>query len=193
MAVPWAGTGLGSTETGPALPSLPPRPNHLLAAQEPMGPMPGPAALDVPWVQQGLRRSDRGGTARGKSHGQWASRELALLVTGMAPCEREAASHKEEGSAPAGTLEHCPQLPGGPDRQRPSAATAQLGSRPDIFALCVRAADLTSNLWACFLTLRVRMRDFPGTLVVKTLPSNAGDSGLIPGRGTKIPYAAGFP
>ena len=96
-----------------------------------------------------------------------------MLVTGMAPCEREAASHKEEGSVPAGTLEHCPQLPGGPDRQTPSAATAQLGSRPDIFALWVRAADLTSNLWACFLTLRVRMRDFPGTLVVKTLPSNA--------------------
>lgn len=73
--MPWAGAGLGSADTGPALPSPPPRPNHLLAAQEPMGPMPGPAALEVPWVQPGLRRSDRGGTARGKSHGQRASRE----------------------------------------------------------------------------------------------------------------------
>ena len=27
--------------------------------------------------------------------------------------------------------------------------------------------------------------------MVKTLPSNAGDSGLIPGQGTKIPHAAG--
>ena len=70
-----AGTGLGSTDAGPALPSPAPRPNHLLAAQEPVGPMPGPAALDVPWVQPELRRSDRGGTARGKSHGQRASRE----------------------------------------------------------------------------------------------------------------------
>ena len=33
-------------------------------------------------------------------------------------------------------------------------------------------------------------RDFPGGPVVKNLPSNAGDPGSIPGRGTKIPYAA---
>ena len=31
------------------------------------------------------------------------------------------------------------------------------------------------------------MRDFPGGPVVKNPPSNAGDSGSIPGRGTKIP------
>ena len=34
-------------------------------------------------------------------------------------------------------------------------------------------------------------RDFPGGPVVKNPPSNAGDAGLIPGRGTKIPHAAG--
>ena len=34
-------------------------------------------------------------------------------------------------------------------------------------------------------------RDFPGGPVVKNLPSNAGDAGLIPGQGTKIPHAAG--
>ena len=33
--------------------------------------------------------------------------------------------------------------------------------------------------------------DFPGGPVVKTPPSNAGDAGSIPGRGTKIPHAAG--
>ena len=33
--------------------------------------------------------------------------------------------------------------------------------------------------------------DFPGSPVVKNLPSNTGDSGSIPGRGTKIPHAAG--
>ena len=27
--------------------------------------------------------------------------------------------------------------------------------------------------------------------MVETLPSNAGDAGSIPGRGTKIPHAAG--
>ena len=34
-------------------------------------------------------------------------------------------------------------------------------------------------------------RDFPGGLVVKNLPCNAGDMGSIPGRGTKISQAAG--
>ena len=30
--------------------------------------------------------------------------------------------------------------------------------------------------------------DSPGGPVIKNLPSNAGDMGLIPGRGTKIPH-----
>ena len=35
------------------------------------------------------------------------------------------------------------------------------------------------------------IRDFPGGPVVKNPPSNAGDVGSIPGRGTKIPHATG--
>ena len=31
--------------------------------------------------------------------------------------------------------------------------------------------------------------DFPGGPVVKNMPSNAGDTGSIPGQGTKIPHA----
>ena len=34
-------------------------------------------------------------------------------------------------------------------------------------------------------------REFPGSPVVKNLPSNAGDVGLIPGEGTKVPHAMG--
>ena len=34
-------------------------------------------------------------------------------------------------------------------------------------------------------------RDFPGGPVVKNLPSNAGDTGSIPGGGTQIPHAMG--
>ena len=34
-------------------------------------------------------------------------------------------------------------------------------------------------------------RDFPAGPVVKNLPSNAGEAGLIPGQGTKIPHASG--
>ena len=33
-------------------------------------------------------------------------------------------------------------------------------------------------------------RGFPGGPVVKNPPCNAGDMGLIPGQGTKIPHAA---
>ena len=32
--------------------------------------------------------------------------------------------------------------------------------------------------------------DFPGGPVVRNPPCNAGDTGSIPGRGTKIPHAA---
>ena len=35
------------------------------------------------------------------------------------------------------------------------------------------------------------MRDFPSNPVVKSPPSNAGVTGSIPGRGTKIPHAVG--
>ena len=33
--------------------------------------------------------------------------------------------------------------------------------------------------------------DFPGGPVVKNPPYKAGDTGLIPGQGTKMPHAAG--
>ena len=38
--------------------------------------------------------------------------------------------------------------------------------------------------------LRSPFRDFPGGLVVKNLPSNAGDAGSIPGWGARIPHAS---
>ena len=34
-------------------------------------------------------------------------------------------------------------------------------------------------------------RDFPGGIVVKTLPPNAGGTGSIPGWGTKVSHASG--
>ena len=40
------------------------------------------------------------------------------------------------------------------------------------------------------LTLISVFRDFPGSPVVKTSPSNAGGAGSIPGQGTKIPQAS---
>ena len=36
----------------------------------------------------------------------------------------------------------------------------------------------------------MNQRDFPGGPMVKTLPSNAGGMGLIPGGGAKIPHAS---
>ena len=40
-----------------------------------------------------------------------------------------------------------------------------------------------------FLTQETKVRGFLGGPVVKNSPSNAGDAGSIPGRGTKIPHA----
>ena len=37
------------------------------------------------------------------------------------------------------------------------------------------------------------VEDFLGGPVVEKTPSNAGDAGLIPGGGTKIPHVAGHP
>ena len=39
------------------------------------------------------------------------------------------------------------------------------------------------------MVIKKESRDFPGGPVVKNLPSNAGDTSLIPGQGTKIPHA----
>ena len=38
--------------------------------------------------------------------------------------------------------------------------------------------------------LKCTLGDFPGGPVVKTLPSNAGGQGSIPGLGAKIPHAS---
>ena len=38
-----------------------------------------------------------------------------------------------------------------------------------------------------FVGAKTKPRDFPGGLVVETLPSNTRDVGLIPGQGAKIP------
>ena len=37
--------------------------------------------------------------------------------------------------------------------------------------------------------LKFKNWDFPGGPVVKNLPYNAGDTGSIPGQGTKFPHA----
>ena len=41
------------------------------------------------------------------------------------------------------------------------------------------------------MRIREHYRDFPGGPVVKNPPPNTGDTGWIPGRGTKIPHAVG--
>ena len=50
-----------------------------------------------------------------------------------------------------------------------------------------RKCDLILNV-KCFNTMS---RDFPSGAVVKNPPCHTRDVGSIPGRGTKIPHAAG--
>ena len=40
-----------------------------------------------------------------------------------------------------------------------------------------------------FADMKTGSRNFPGGAVVKMLPSNSGEAGLIPGGGTNIPHA----
>ena len=53
-----------------------------------------------------------------------------------------------------------------------------------------RNTDSTAILISNLIS-RMECRDFPGGPVAGSLPSNAGDTGSIPGRGTKIPHATG--
>ena len=50
--------------------------------------------------------------------------------------------------------------------------------------------DLHQDVYGTFTEIT---GDFPGGLVIKNLPSNAGQAGPIPGQGTKISHAAGQP
>ncbi|XP_054945519.1 uncharacterized protein [Physeter macrocephalus] len=57
----------------------------------------------------------------------------------------------------------------------------------------LRPPELSTAL-ACsplYTIKKLVLWDFPGGPVVKNPPSNAGGSGSIPGRGTKIPHASG--
>ena len=51
----------------------------------------------------------------------------------------------------------------------------------------VKQGDQPSHL----LLIQAQNQDFPDGSVVKNPPSNAGDVGFIPGRGTKIPCTLG--
>ena len=52
---------------------------------------------------------------------------------------------------------------------------------------------LCDRHWAnCFTNIQSKyFKDFPGSPVAKTSPSNVGGGGLIPGWGAKIPHALG--
>ena len=40
-----------------------------------------------------------------------------------------------------------------------------------------------------YIGYHIHIHIFPGGPVVKNLPCNSGDTGLLPGQGTKIPHA----
>ena len=60
----------------------------------------------------------------------------------------------------------------------------------DVFYLYFYDSDANLTSFIGYLFKNIHFRDFPGSLVVKTSPSNAGGVGSIPGRGAKIPHAS---
>ena len=54
--------------------------------------------------------------------------------------------------------------------------------------VCWPIGSTLQNIPLSFLSYS-KAENFPGGPVVKNLASNAGDAGLIPGQGTKIPHA----
>ena len=60
-----------------------------------------------------------------------------------------------------------------------------LGEEIFIFYMIISNSNFTINTHIPFV---IKIQDFPGGPGVKNLLSNAGDAGLIPGWGTKIPH-----
>ena len=66
----------------------------------------------------------------------------------------------------------------------PSWSLSSYAAKDDLYLL-----KLTKR-WTTNVTEKHIDRHFPGGPVVKTLPSNAGGAGSIPGRGAEIPHAS---
>ena len=61
-----------------------------------------------------------------------------------------------------------------------------------IWLFCEMSKGITASIdYMQYLNKRSLSEDFPSGPVVKNLPSNAGDTSPIPGRGIKIPHATG--
>jgi len=64
-----------------------------------------------------------------------------------------------------------------------------LGEEIFTFYMIISNSNFIINTHIAFV---IKVQDFPGGPVVKNLLSNAGDAGLIPGWGTKIPHMGQF-
>ena len=59
------------------------------------------------------------------------------------------------------------------------------------FARCITEIYSLNKIILDFFLKKTGVGDFPSGPVVKTLSSKAGDTGSIPGWGTKIPHTSG--
>ena len=62
-----------------------------------------------------------------------------------------------------------------------------------LFQICIAKQwkIVQRRIWNWFLPSRNLSKDFPGSPVVKTSPSNSRGAGLIPGQEAKITHASG--
>ena len=104
----------------------------------------------------------------------------------------------KQGGTERSLLDNWQVLPGDAEiydqgsKQKNSRSSQKVGvSKINNYRRCWEKSKYID--WSNFILLgRIILAwDFPGGPGVKNPPYNAGDSGLIPGQGTKIPHAVG--
>ena len=79
-------------------------------------------------------------------------------------------------------LSFCPKV---------AESTSSLNTQIWCVCVCVCVCTAIYSKRAGKFSLKMSYREFPDSSVVKNPPCNAGDTGLMPSQGTKIPHTAG--
>ena len=193
----WWGQGAPGSPGPVTLAARPPR--HLYT--RPHGLAPAPAPPRAPSLSPQPSPCLDGPTAgrrTGLGHGGGLTPPPASRARPLCWLELGGAHPSPSGAPPPSQLlSDALQGPPWPSRGKPSSSRPPSLPARATPRFCLFYGSTSSVksfcLWILISSLRRKktLRDIPGGPVVKNPPSNAGDTGSIPGWGTKIPHAAG--